>query len=91
MNEQLSLLQDAPTVQIDETHWEIFNDQKRVGFFESDGTRYEYTSCVGAWCGSSGPLDSEKEIKFYLESAAAFLIAHDRYEEMKKWSRKVRK
>ena len=55
MNEQLSLL-DIPAVQVDETHWEIYDGKKLIGTFECDGTRFEYFSTVGYWAGVSGTM-----------------------------------
>lgn len=53
MTEQTYLF-DMPAVQVDATHWEIYEGDKRIGYFESDGKSYDFRSSVGPVFGGNG-------------------------------------
>ena len=53
--DQLNLF-DIPAVRIDETHWEIYDGSKLIGYFEVDKIGFVFKSCVGPMCGGGGPM-----------------------------------
>lgn len=75
--DQLNLF-DTPAVQIDETHWEIFDGSKLIGVYELDKIGFEFKSCVGSMCGGDGPLDEGEDIERSLNHAIVVLQRHYR-------------
>ena len=55
MNQQLDLF-DSPSVQVDATHWNIYEGDKLIGKFESDGRSYDFHSCIGPYFGGNGGI-----------------------------------
>ena len=55
MLEQINLFEN-PAVQVDETHWDIYEGSKLIGKFESDGKSYDFHSCVGPYFGGNGGI-----------------------------------
>ena len=75
MIEQLNLL-DEPIVQIDETHWNIYEGSKLIGIYELDRIGWQFKSCVGPMCGGGGPLDEGEDIERSLNHAIKVLKHH---------------
>lgn len=80
MSEQTNLF-EMPAVQIDATHWNIYQGDKLIGFYELDRIGWQFKSCVGPMCGGGGPLDEGEDIKRSLNHAINVLQHH--YEQTK--------
>jgi len=82
MLEQISLF-DEPAVQVDETHWNIYQGDKLPGFYELDHIGWQFKSCVGPMCGGGGPLREGESMERSLNHAVAVLQRH--YEQTKNY------
>lgn len=76
MNQQLDLF-DSPSVQVDATHWNIYEGSKLIGRFESDGKSYDFRSCVGPVFGGNGG-SSEGSLEDMLDHVVRSLRHHYR-------------
>ena len=74
--EQVSLF-ESPAVRIDETNWEIYDGKKLIGYYEVDGTGYDFRSCAGPGYGGNGPM-WEYTAESMLEKVSESLIRHYR-------------
>ena len=70
--DQLNLF-DIPAVQIDETHWEIYDGSKLIGYFEVDKIGFVFKSCAGPMCGGGGPMYEGEEVIDFLNHAVVVL------------------
>lgn len=75
MLEQISLF-DTPAVQVDDAHWNIYQGDKLLGFYELDHIGWQFKSCVGPMCGGGGPLDEGEDIERSLNHAIKVLKHH---------------
>lgn len=80
MSEQTNLF-EMPAVQVDATHWNIYEGSKLIGVYEFDKIGFEFKSCVGPMCGGGGPLDEGEDIERSLNHAIKMLKRH--YEQTK--------
>ena len=80
--EQVSLF-DMPAIQVDETHWDIYEGSKLIGRYELDNIGWQFKSCVGPMCGGGGPLDEGEAIERSLNHAIKVLKHH--YEKTKNY------
>lgn len=68
MIEQLTLLDSC--IQVDAEHWEIYEGEKLIGTFESNGSYYHFDSCVGHAVGGTGSIFGNHSIEWFLEGCA---------------------
>lgn len=80
--EQISLF-DNTTVQVDATHWNIYEGSKLLGVYELDRIGWQFKSCVGPMCGGGGPLREGESMERSLNHAVAVLKWH--YEQTKNY------
>lgn len=76
MSEQTNLF-EMPAVQVDATHWNIYEGSKLIGHFESDGKSYDFRSCVGPVFGGNGG-SSEGSLSDMLDHVVKSLRHHHR-------------
>lgn len=72
---------DMPAMQVDATHWNIYEGDKLIGIYELDRIGWQFKSCVGPMCGGGGPLDEGEDIERSLNHAINVLKRH--YEKTK--------
>ena len=82
MTEQTNLF-DMPAIQVDATHWNIYEGNKLIGVYELDKIGWQFKSCVGPMCGGGGPLDEGEDIERSLNHAIKVLKRH--YEQTKNY------
>ena len=82
MSEQIDLF-DMPAIQVDATHWNIYEGSKLIGMYELDRIGFGFKSCVGPMCGGGGPLDEGEDIERSLNHAIKVLKHH--YEQTKNY------
>ena len=82
MTEQTNLF-DMPAIQVDATHWNIYDGSKLIGVYELDKIGWQFKSCVGPMCGGGGPLDEGEDIERSLNHAIKVLKRH--YEQTKNY------
>lgn len=75
---------------VDVGSWEIFEGDRRIGYFESDGKSYEFKSCAGTTIGGNGEIYGNQPVKWYLEHCAKTLKMNywryvKRKQEIKTW------
>jgi hypothetical protein len=68
---QISFLDSC--IQVDAEHWEIYEDDKLIGYFESDGQSYDFRSCAGPAIGGNGQIYGDQPIRWYLKHFAKTL------------------
>ena len=82
MTEQTNLF-DMPAIQVDATHWNIYDGSKLIGVYELDKIGWQFKSCVGPMCGGGGQLDEGEDIERSLNHAIKVLKRH--YEQTKNY------
>ena len=75
MSDQIDLF-DMPAMQVDATHWNIYEGSKLIGIYELDRIGWQFKSCVGPMCGGGGPLDEGEDIERSLNHAIKVLKHH---------------
>ena len=71
MSDQIDLF-DMPAMQVDATHWNIYEGSKLIGIYELDRIK----SCVGPMCGGGGPFHEGENIERSLNHAIKVLRHH---------------
>lgn len=66
--EQLSLLNGC--IRVDAEHWEIYEEEKLIGTFESNGSYYHFDSCSGPAVGGTGSIFGNHSVEWFLEECA---------------------
>lgn len=75
MSDQIDLF-DMPAMQVDATHWNVYEGSKLIGIYELDRIGWQFKSCVGPMCGGGGPLDEGEDIERSLNHAIKVLKHH---------------
>ena len=68
MTKQLILIDSC--IQVDAEHWEIYEGEKLIGTFESNGSYYHFDSCSGPAVGGTGSIFGNHSVEWFLEECA---------------------
>ena len=68
MTKQLELLDSC--IRVDAEHWEIYEEEKLIGTFESNGSYYHFDSCSGPAVGGTGSIFGNHSIEYFLKGCA---------------------
>ena len=86
MTKQLILIDSC--IQVDAEHWEIYEGEKLIGTFESNGSYYHFDSCSGPAVGGTGSIFGKHSIEYFLGICAEEISQNYRWHTNRKKEKK---